>query len=50
MGNVPLRMELREKLDRQNLIWDAEAKRFSNLPEANEFLHQTYRAGWTLNG
>jgi len=50
MGNVPLRMELREKLDHQKLLWDAEAKRFSNLPEANEFLHKTYRAGWTLNG
>lgn len=50
MGNVALRMELREKLDRQKLLWDAEAKRFSNLPEANEFLHTAYRAGWTLNG
>jgi len=48
MGNVPLRMELREKVDRQNLLWDAKAKRFSNIPEANEFLHKNYRAGWTL--
>ena len=50
MGNVPLRMELREKLDHQKLLWDAKAKRFSNLPEANEFLHKAYRAGWALNG
>lgn len=50
MGNIPLRMELREQVDRQDLLWDAEAKRFSNLPEANEFLHKTYRQGWTLNG
>jgi predicted dehydrogenase len=50
MGNVALRMELREKLDYQKLLWDAEAKRFSNLPQANEFLHTAYRAGWTLKG
>lgn len=48
MGNVALRMELREKLDRQKLLWDAKAKRFSNLPEANEFLQKTYRPGWSL--
>jgi hypothetical protein len=48
MGNVALRMELREKLDRQKLLWDAKAKQFSNLPEANEFLHKTYRSGWVL--
>lgn len=48
MGNVALRMELREKLDRQKLLWDAKAKQFSNLPEANEFLQKTYRPGWAL--
>jgi predicted dehydrogenase len=48
MGNVALRMELREKLDRQKLLWDAKAKMFSNMPEANEFLHKDYRSGWTL--
>lgn len=48
MGNVALRMELRNRLDRQKLLWDATAKRFSNIPEANEFLHKTYRDGWTL--
>ncbi|MBW8017171.1 MAG: Gfo/Idh/MocA family oxidoreductase [Planctomycetes bacterium] len=48
MGNVALRMELRSKLDRQKLLWDAKAKRFSNLQGANEFLHKTYRKGWTL--
>jgi hypothetical protein len=41
-------MELREKLDRQKLLWDAKAKMFSNMPEANEFLHKDYRSGWTL--
>jgi predicted dehydrogenase len=48
MGNVALRPELREQLDRQRLLWDAEAGEFSNLTEANEFLHRSYRAGWTL--
>jgi len=48
MGNVALRLELREKLDRHKLLWDADAKQFSNVPEANEFLHKAYRDGWVL--
>jgi hypothetical protein len=47
-GNVALRPQLREQLDRPLLLWDAEAGGFSNLPEANEFLHRSYRAGWEL--
>lgn len=48
MGNVALRMELREKLSNQELLWDSGAKQFSNLPEANASLHKTYRDGWIL--
>jgi hypothetical protein len=48
MGNVALRLELREQLDHHKLLWDAKAKRFSNMPEANDFLHKPYRVGWTL--
>jgi predicted dehydrogenase len=48
MGNVALRLELREKLDRHKLLWDAKTKSFSNLPEANQFLHTPYRDGWAL--
>ena len=48
MGNVALRMELKEQLNSQKLLWDAREKRFSNLPEANNFLHKTYRKGWAL--
>jgi hypothetical protein len=48
MGNMALRMELKEQLCNQKLLWDSEAKQFSNLPEANAFLHKTYRDGWTL--
>ncbi len=48
MGNIALRMDLREKLDRQILEWDPIKQEFSNLPEANEYLHKEYRKGWTL--
>lgn len=48
LGNVALRMELKEQLDSQKLLWDADTKQFSNLPEANTFLHKTYREGWVL--
>ncbi len=48
MGNVALRLEMKEKMDRHKLLWDAQSRQFSNLPEANEFLHTPYREGWTL--
>lgn len=32
----------------KQLLWDAENLRITNVPEANEFLHYPYRAGWTL--
>ncbi|MFC1652666.1 hypothetical protein ACFL3F_02995 [Planctomycetota bacterium] len=48
MGNVALRLDLREQLDRQVLKWDAEKRAFSNLPEANAYLHKEYRQGWIL--
>lgn len=48
LGNIALRMELREKLNGQILKYDAEQGIFTNLPEANEFLHTKYREGWSL--
>jgi predicted dehydrogenase len=48
LGNIALRMELREKLTGQFLEYDAEKGIFSNLPEANEFIHKEYRNGWSL--
>ena len=48
LGNVPLRAELREKLIKSTLLWDAKAMAFSNLPEANQFLKREYRQGWSL--
>ena len=48
LGNVALRVELREKLTHAPLLWDPEQFEFTNMPEANQFLHREYRAGWTL--
>lgn len=30
------------------LEWDGEKMEFTNLPEANEYLHKEYRPGWSL--
>jgi predicted dehydrogenase len=48
LGNIALRRELREKLDRQKLLWDPQNFQFTNLPEANQYLHMDYREGWVL--
>jgi len=48
LGNVALRRELKEKLSGQSLNWNAEKFSFSNLPEADKFLHYEYRQGWSL--
>jgi hypothetical protein len=48
LGNVALRLKLREELTAKKLLWDSAALRFSNSTEANQFLRREYRAGWTL--
>ena len=48
LGNVALRVQLREKLTRVKLAWDAENLAFPNLKEATRFLRRDYRSGWTL--
>jgi predicted dehydrogenase len=48
LGTIPLRSELREKLNSQVLRFDAEKLCFSNIPEANNFFHYEYRKGWSL--
>lgn len=48
LGNVALRVHLRELLTRKRLMWDPKKLRFPNLPEANEYLHTEYRKGWSL--
>ena len=48
LGNVALRVQLREELTRIKLRWDPDKFEFTNLPEANKFLRRDYREGWKL--
>ncbi|MDA1277599.1 MAG: Gfo/Idh/MocA family oxidoreductase [Verrucomicrobia bacterium] len=48
LGNVALRVELREKLTQTKLRWDAPNLKITNLAEANQFLRRDYRDGWSL--
>ncbi|MHB9006680.1 MAG: Gfo/Idh/MocA family protein [Limisphaerales bacterium] len=48
LGNIPLRVELRQALTRARLNWDAMALKFTNLDEANAFVRRDYRQGWNL--
>lgn len=48
LGNVALRVQLRDKLTRYKLLWDSANFRFTNLEEANAFLRREYREGWKL--
>ena len=32
----------------KHLVWDAEAARFTNEPDANRYVQEPYRAGWSL--
>ena len=48
LGNVALRVQLREKLTKQKLLWDSSKLQVTNLPEANEFIRREYREGWKL--
>ncbi len=49
MGNIALRREFREQLDRRKLLWDAEKREFTNFPDANKYLSKIYRDGWPLD-
>ncbi|KAA3610078.1 MAG: gfo/Idh/MocA family oxidoreductase [Calditrichaeota bacterium] len=44
LGNVALRVKDKNTI----LDWDAENMRFTNLDEANQYLHKEYRKGWSL--
>jgi len=48
LGNVALRVELREILTTTKLHWDPLKLEISNIPEATPFLHRAYREGWSL--
>lgn len=48
LGTIALRKEIREKLNSQVLKFDPVERVFTNLPEANAFMHYEYRKGWSL--
>ena len=48
LGNVALRPALKEKMLSTKLLWDGEAMKITNLPEANQYLQREYRKGWSL--
>ncbi|MBC8469660.1 MAG: Gfo/Idh/MocA family oxidoreductase [Planctomycetes bacterium] len=48
LGNVALRPEIKKELTNKSLLWDSQGFKFTNLPEANKYLHTEYREGWSL--
>jgi predicted dehydrogenase len=48
LGNVALRLKLREELTGKKLLWDGPAMRFTDSDTANTFLRREYREGWTI--
>lgn len=46
LGNVALRVQLRQELTHAGLEWDSKALKVSNIPEANRFIRREYREGW----
>ena len=48
LGNVALRVQLREELTLCKLLWDPENLKVTNLEDANKFVRREYREGWTL--
>ncbi len=44
LANIAVRM----KDKNVKLLWDGEKMEFTNLPEANQYLHYEYRPGWSL--
>jgi predicted dehydrogenase len=48
MGNIAIRPLLKEKLLSTKLLWDAKEFKFTNIPEANQYLTKEYREGWAI--
>ncbi len=48
LGNVALRVQMREELTRKKLLWDSAALKVTNSDDANRFLRREYRPGWVL--
>jgi predicted dehydrogenase len=48
LGNVALRLQLREELTMKKLLWDSAQMRFTNCDDANKFVRGQYREGWAI--
>jgi hypothetical protein len=48
LGNVALRVQLREILTTTKLLWDPTKLEISNIAEANALLRREYRPGWEI--
>jgi len=48
MGNIALRPALKNKMLSTKLFWDAKERKFTNVPEANQYLTKEYRQGWAI--
>jgi hypothetical protein len=48
LGNIALRVKLREELTRHKLLWDSANLKITNVPHANDYLRREYRPGWSL--
>jgi hypothetical protein len=48
LGNVALRLQMREELTTKRLLWDPEKLQFKNSDHANQFIKAAYREGWKL--
>lgn len=48
LGNIAIRNEVKEKVGGEVMKWDPEKFSFTNMPEADQFLHCEYRKGWSL--
>jgi predicted dehydrogenase len=48
LGNIALRLEMREEMTGKKLLWDPESFRIANSEEAGQFLKREYRKGWEL--
>jgi len=48
MGNIALRPALKNKMLSTKLLWDAKERKFTNVPEANQYLTKEYRQGWAI--
>jgi hypothetical protein len=48
LGNVALRVGLREDLTLCKLLWDGGQLKFTNHEEANKYVRRQYREGWSI--